>query len=91
MSIHRKYATNADRQAAYRTRCSASTPPKQAIPAVVGTRRWAVLLKQAQGLLEGVSVEMAQYWDERSEAWQYSERIESLEEVVAQLQEVIEA
>lgn len=96
MPTTRKYATAADRQAAYRRRTTSAQLPIP--PAVPGYRRWAVMLQQAHGLLEGVTEEMASYWDERSERWQisergeqFTERLESLEELLALLQELAEA
>jgi len=91
MPTPRKYATNAERQASYRARGTATArsglPPLG--PSVAGPRRWAVLLGQAQGLLSGVAEEMATYWEERSEAWQNSERGEQLAERLEALEEIL--
>lgn len=69
MPTPRKYATSADRQAAYRARRNATAASLPRTSSIPGYRRWAVMLSQAQGLLEQVTEEMAVYRDERSEAW----------------------
>jgi hypothetical protein len=97
MPIPRQYATNADRQAAYRERrrALASPVPVSSIP---GYRRWALLLQQAQQCLDHVAEEMVAYWDERCERWQnsergeeFTERVELLEELQERLRELVEA
>ena len=93
MPTPRKYATNANRQAAYRARCATSlAAPLPVAPVTPGARRWAVLIGQAHGLLTTVADEMATYWEARSDAWQdsergdaFTERIEALETVLDQL------
>jgi len=91
MATPRQYATAADRQAAYRARRGATTGAKSLpIPQVPGYRRWAVILEQVQGQLEGVAEEMADYRDERSETWQNSERCERFTESLEALEEFIE-
>lgn len=54
------------------------------------------MMKQSESLLESVACEMEDYYDERSEAWQSSERgdiftekKESIEEIVALLQDLL--
>jgi len=89
MPTPRKYATNAARQAAYRTRCTAApAAPLPASPSRPGTRRWAVMIGQAQELLTGVAGEMAIYGDAHSDAWQNSERGEAFLERVEALEEI---
>jgi hypothetical protein len=93
MATPRKYATNAERQASYRARCTAmarSDLPTR-VPTVVGPRRWAVVIGHAQGLLAGVAAEMATYWDDRSDTWQNSERGEQLTDRLAALEEILDA
>jgi len=70
MPILRKYASNADRQAAYRARCVSIV----GTPSRPGYRRWDVMLRQALTLLEPITLEMDDYYEERSESWQESER-----------------
>jgi hypothetical protein len=98
MPTPRKYATPAERQAAYRARRHVSTASLPLPPPVPGYRRWAVMLSQTQGMLEQVAEEMTTYWDERSEAWQvsergdqFTERLEALEEILTLLRELAEA
>lgn len=90
MPTPRKYATNAERQAAYRARCAVTAPAYAVPPSVPGPRRWGVLTDQARKLLDGVSEEMASYWDARSEAWQNSERGERLTEQMETLAEILD-
>ena len=92
MPTTRKYATPADRQAAYRTRRatrSAATGPPAA-PPVPGVRRWTVITGQVRSLLEGGAGEMAAYQTARSETWQRSERGELCTETVEALEEILE-
>jgi len=98
MTNPRKYATNAERQAEYRQRCRAATATQQPVPARPGKRRWEVMLNQACTLLDEVIREMTLYQDERSERWQesengerFTERLEIIEEVLANLQDQVEA
>jgi len=76
MPILRKYASNADRQAAYRARRT----PLIGTPSRPGYRRWDVMLRQALTLLETITLEMDDYYEERSESWQESERGENFTE-----------
>lgn len=89
MPQHRRYSTNATRQAAYRTRQQTlraverrerGLPPLPTIPAVPGSARWKAALVIASGLLSTVSSEMQDYYDARSERWQESERGEAFTE-----------
>ena len=92
MPTKRKYATNADRQAAYRARCDTMTP-SACLPtptSIALYRRWAALTIQARGIMEGVAEEMVAYEKERSEAWQNSERGEFFHENVETLEEILD-
>ena len=98
MANPRKYATNAERQAEYRQRCRAATTTPQPPPAAAGKRRWKMTLNQACHLLDEVVSEMTLYQDERSERWQesvngerFTERLEAIEEALANLQDQVEA
>jgi len=96
MPAVRKYASAADRQSAYRERCSrrmAETSSGPSVPPAPGKRRWDGMIGQAVCLLEQAAGEMQDYYDQRSETWQESqagesliERVESLTEIVAALQ-----
>ena len=98
MPTPRKYATNADRQAAYRARCAMRPPTGLLAPAPPGTRRWTELVRQAHALLESVGEDMAAYAAARTDAWHdsergdaFQERLALIEEAMSLLQEVAEA
>ena len=89
MSQSRKYASSAERQAAYRARCQEAQrqqlqakglPALPMLPTVAGWPRWRAALQSAQSLLQQVSAEMSDYYDARSETWQESERGEEFRE-----------
>jgi len=87
MPTPRKYASNAERQAAYRARRpseTAGTPPPRP-----GYRRWGVMIRQAGTLLETITVEMEAYYEERSESWQDSERGENFTERLELIEEIV--
>jgi hypothetical protein len=102
MPTHGKYASNAERQAAYRARCSSQRekelsskglPQIPQVPSIPGHRRWKAMVGQACSLVESVTHEMETYYEERSEEWQESERgerfaemMESIQEITAQIQ-----
>lgn len=91
MPTPRQYATNADRQAAYRARARALRASTPAFPTPrIGPRHWDRVIAQAQGLLGQVAGEMATYEEERSETWQESERGERFMARVEALEEIIE-
>lgn len=102
MSQPRKYADHAARQAAYRARCAEARqselkarglPHLPAIATLPGVPRWNKALQSARCLLATVSEEMQSYYDERSEAWQESERGESFaerQEAIAMLVDELE-
>lgn len=100
MPQERKYASSANRQAAYRKRCqqarrvellSKGLPPLPAIPTLPGWARWNTSLRLAQDLIERTQVEMEQYFDDRSETWQESERGEEHQNCIGTVQAVLEA
>jgi hypothetical protein len=99
MPTRRKYASNAERQAAYRARRSSlvevepwqskqSSSGEARIPSRPGYRRWEAMLSQAQSLTRSIVSEMAVYHDARSEDWQCSERAESFAEKIEALEEI---
>lgn len=104
MATPRKYASSAERQAAYRARRSASAsggpgvgaePQWPRIPSSPGYHRWNAMVRLAQSLTQSVVSEMTSYYETRSEGWQSSERgesfverLESIEEVVGLMQEL---
>ena len=95
MPTPRRYANHAERQAAYRQRQAEarSRPSGPGLPALpsVATRpspaRWAALTWQAARLLQVVQEEMEAYYNQRSEAWQESERGEIFRERLEAVQE----
>lgn len=95
MPTPRQYASHADRQAAYRQRCAGKQLMPRPAPPVPGYRRWDALLTHAESLLDRIADEMVAYADERSEAWQdsergawFSERLEAIEEMRALLHDL---
>jgi hypothetical protein len=100
----RKYPTNGARQAAYRLRQAAERrqeltdrglPSFPSLPTMPGTARWNAAIQRCVALLTLVCDEMTAYYDERSETWQdsdrgvtHQERMEALNEVLAQLEEI---
>ncbi len=99
MPTPRKYATNAERQAAYRARGATTPVPPRPLPsALPSARRWTVLLDEARGLLEAVAEEMTTCAAARSDAWhdsergeQFTERCETVEEALELLRSLSEA
>ena len=75
MARMRRYATGAERQAAYRSRQKEALLPPLYLPAlaalstVPSTGRWRVALDLAARLLTNIAEEMQAYSDDRSEAW----------------------
>ena len=104
MPTHRKHASNADRQAAYRARRELARetelrakglPQIPRVPSIPGHRRWDVMVIQAHSLLESIAMEMDTYYEERSEEWQtsergeqFDERKESVEQIAAQIEDL---
>jgi len=100
----RKYATEADRQAAYRRRCEDSRrrqigakglPPLPVLPTVPGTVRWKAALEHARLLVASIGQEMENYYGDRSELWQDSDkgeeftaRLEAIQELHEQIEEI---
>ncbi len=94
------HASAAARQAAYRKRCeqarrielvSRGIPPLPAIPAIPGWPRWNTSLRLAQDLIERTLAEMEQYFDDRSETWQESERGEEHQNSIGIAQAALDA
>jgi len=100
----KKYDSRAARQAAYRQRCARSRaqqlsqkglPALPAVATIPGYARWRSALCQAQSTLSLVLSEMQQYYDDRSETWQesdrgeaFGERLEAIEEVCSQMDDL---
>lgn len=99
MARMRKYATNAERQAAYRSRQREASLPPLYLPAlcplsqVPSKGRWRTAIDLAARLLETVAEEMQTYSDERSESWHEGESAQRFHENldrVTDLQEQID-
>lgn len=99
MAQPRKYQTAALRQAAYRKRCAAAHQEEQrqkglpalpVLPQVPGRARWRAAIGSASALVEQTAQEMREYYEERREVWQESERGEALLETVERLEALVE-
>ena len=90
MPTPRKYDNPAQRQAAYRARLSAVQASQFPIPTVPGYQRWQVMMGAALAMLTNVHHEMDNYYQQRSEAWQESEKAESFVERMDTLGEIID-
>ena len=90
MPTPRKYDNPAQRQAAYRARLSAAQASQFPIPTVPGYQRWQVMMGAALAMLTNVHHEMDNYYQQRSEAWQESEKAESFVERMDTLGEIID-
>lgn len=100
MPTPRQYANRAQRQAAYRQRIAEArrkemeargVPPLPAVATIAGHPRWQALTQQAVLLLQTVQEEMQEYYEQRSEPWQESERGERMAERLQALQEATAA
>lgn len=94
------HASAAARQAAYRKRCeqerrielaSRGVPALPAIPTMPGWSRWNTALRLAQDLIERTHSEMELYFDDRSEAWQESDRGEEHQNSMGIVQATLDA
>jgi hypothetical protein len=92
----RRYASNAERQAAYRRRAAdqrraelagKGLPALPGVAAIPGHVRWRALIEQAQLLLATVQAEMGEYYGDRSERWQESERGAGFQERLQRVEE----
>ena len=90
MPTPRKYASAADRQAAYRQRCLARAQTKP-IPTVPGHRRWQAIRCQCLSILDTAISEMDAYLDQRSDAWRDSEHGEAFAEVMESMADIVAA
>jgi hypothetical protein len=97
MPTPRLHAHPAGRQAAYRRRLAQARekelaakgmPPLPAVSTMPGHSRWEALIVQASLLLQTAHEEMQDYYDQRSEPWQTSERGEALLERLQALEEL---
>ncbi len=100
MPQHRLHASAAARQAAYRARCtrarqvelaSKGLPSLPAISTIPGWPRWNAAIEAARELVERTVEEMQEYFDDRSEDWQESERAEQHQEKLDTVQTLLDA
>ena len=100
MPTPRRYANHALRQAAYRHRCADARkqelrakcmPPLPPVATMPGLRRWQALTQQALRLLQTAQEEMQDYCDQRSDAWQDSERAETMNAHLDALENAVSA
>jgi hypothetical protein len=104
MPQRRKYDTDAQRQAAYRHRAAQTTcgtllayPVAPSLATVPAYRRWRALVGAAERGIQTVVDELQSYFEERTEAWQESERgedfsalIEAAEQALAMAEELLQ-
>ena len=95
----RRYSDAAAKQRAYRQRqeearhaerATKGLPPGPAIPTLPSTVRWRALLAQARLALHTVHEEVQTYVDERSDAWQQSERAQVLSETLEAVERALD-
>ena len=94
----RLYASNAEKQRAYRAarkqreqqQATDALPRPPGIANMAAKRRWNTLLDQAKNNLETLRDEMQAYYDDRSEAWQESDRGQAMEERIEALEALIQ-
>ena len=96
----RIHASAAQRQAAYRRRqeqvrqkerAEKGLPPAPPIPSIAGWKRWGAMFAMAHAILEGALGEMQDYFDERSESWQESQRGDEHQERMTAVEAVLDA
>ena len=65
-----------------------ATPP---IPTMPSTARWNGLLEQSRATLETLSTEMREYYDNRTEQWQESEKGTEFESKMDSIESILES
>jgi len=98
MPTPRQYATDADRQRAYRERSkqavkdlagSKGLPTLPALATMPGKARWTALQEQARAALETLRDELQAYHDDRSEQWQESDRAALYQDAIGQAENAL--
>jgi len=96
----RRYVSAAARQAAYRSRreqvrqvelAAKGLPSLPVISSMPGWARWNASFLAAHELLADTLAEMQDYYQDRSESWQESERGEEHQEKIASVEAVVDA
>jgi hypothetical protein len=94
------HASAAARQDSYRKRCEKARrielaakglPSLPAIATLPGWPRWNGSIEAARELVERTVEEMQEYFDERSEEWQESERADEHQEKIDSAQTLLDA
>jgi hypothetical protein len=100
MPQERKHNTNAARQSAYRARreqarqmalTQKGLPALPAIATLPGWSRWNASFTAAHALIAQSLSQMQDYFDDRSQAWQESERGEEHQERIASVEAALDA
>lgn len=100
MPTPRRYGSATERQAAYEKRRKAARdeelrekglPPMPLISTMPGTRRWTGMMNLAHALVQIVCDEREAYYDDRSEAWQESERGETFQDRSEEIAKLLES
>jgi hypothetical protein len=96
----KKHASAAERQAAYRARCEQARqqlssakglPSLPSVSTMPGWPRWNATFTLAHALMEGAVSELLEYFEDRSESWQASDRGEEHQERTASAETALEA
>ena len=99
MPQQRKYSTNAARQQAYRARreqarqvalTAKGLPSLPAIATLPGWKRWNASFAAAHELVADSLGQMQDYFDDRSESWQQSDRGTEHQERIASVEAVLD-
>lgn len=99
MPTPRKHESHSARQASYVARIRSAQeqalrakglPPLPAPPSIPGTARWIAALRHARALLTQSQDEIDDYANDRSDAWQDTERAETLTAARDAIQECID-
>jgi hypothetical protein len=92
----RRYATSAERQAAYRARQQEAQMPPVYLPALAALStipskgRWKMAVDLAARLMQNVAEEMQTYSEERSEKWHEGDTADTFHERLDQVSEIQE-
>ncbi len=98
MPTPKQHENSAARQRAYTARKAAAIaeqlaakglPGAPVIASMPGTARWNALIDRGRADIEASRHAMQEYFDDRSENWQESERAEELQTKIEKLDEVL--
>ena len=100
MPQQKKHNNGAARQAAYRARCekarqaalaAKSLPALPTMPTLPGWKRWNASFEAAREMIDRTLYEMRDYFDERSDRWQQSDRADDLRDRMKAAQKLLDA